>query len=923
MSIAPNSNRGISIVEGLENRRLMAATIEIADGVLNIQGDPAVANNIRVYLQPRTRNLVAIAGAVRKTVPVAEVKSIKVSGGIGNDRIMLGNQLRIPATLAGGEGADQLYGGAANDTLLGGPGNDRLVGRRGNDRIVGGGGKDTYVGGPGRNSYDRSQPDTNLGEIPVENPVPDPGTGPWLAAPYPASVVERPITLQHPNGGTFSLGRSVKLFKNADGTSVAGDGIQDDTTGIQRAIDSLPNSQGIPQGNAASGGTLFFPPGTYRITQPLVVPGGIILSGSGPLTVLHYVGNTGAAVEFIEDPVFGVDFCSGAGARDMTVKSDYTGGFAVRSSERLHVTLMRFTDLVIDTPGWGFNFLAGDSITQNSFFDNILFRNLGTGAIYIRGNANKLNGIRVEGPVRPGFRAEPGIVVVQGSGTSLTNSTIGGSAAEAAVGFYISGVSDGVGGGTVSLQNNTVDVAGVTGASGKAAFVLDQVAGASVDDFGGRTARFVKSAGVRVSRQWVDGTAADLARYLDTDTESRVIVDRVYGSLGAGTGNAARAGVFVSVWQQAAAADYLAARGNTTSAVPASPAQPRNATAIGVNAKEFTGDDGVSVRGDGLHDDTSGIQKAINLFLANRDTPGAPQSGAVYLPTGVYRITAPLELPSGVVLIGDGSGSVIRYTGAGGPAVRFSDPSGTVSGAGIENLSIGAEDGSAIGDVAGVPVVGARMINLALNVTGWGIDLRDLRQSTISNIHQKKLRLGALRVDGRNNLVHAINTEFGVRSGFNADPAIVVVKGDGNTVTGSVIEGVPSGSATAFYASGAGLTFANNWAEITHGDPLRAKGDVAFIFENVRDGRIQELYLLNSKHRAKFINSQVTIGAFNTLAESKPINELVLSDATSVITLEFTITRHGIGTMPTGGLQVDHELVLLPGGNVYAYGTWA
>lgn len=917
MSSAPNSNRGTSIIEGLEHRRLMAATIEFADGVLNIQGDPNVANNIRVYTQPRTGNLVAIAGAVRKTVPLASVKSINATGGDGNDRIMLGDQLRIRATLSGGAGADQLYGGAANDTLLGGPGNDKLVGRRGNDRIVGGGGQDTYVGGPGRNSYDRSQPDTNLGEIPVENPVPEPGTGPWLAAPYPASVVERPITLQHPNGGTFSLGRNVKLFKNADGSSVSGDGVRDDTTGIQRAIDSLPNSQGIPQGNVASGGTLYFPPGTYRITQPLAVPGGVILSGSGPLTVLHYVGTTGAAVEFIEDPVFGVKYVSGAGARDMTIRSDQTAGFMVRSATKLYVTLMRFRDLVFDTAGWGIDFRGSD--TQNSFFENLLFRNLGTGAIYIHGNANKLNAIQVEGPVRTGFRAEPGIVVALGAGTSISNSVIRGAAADAAVGFYVNG---GLGGGIQLFRNNSVEAPGVAGPGGRARFVFENIEALTIDDFDGKKAKFIEGGAVRISRQWVDGNAYDLANYLETDSRTRILVDNVYSLQGADAINGQRAGVRFANWHRGTTADYVAAGGGAIATLPPSPAGARNATAIGVNVKEFVGDDGVSVRGDGLHDDTSGIQKAINLFLANRDAPGAPQSGAVYLPTGVYRITAPLSLPSGVVLIGDGSGTVIRYTGTGGPAIRFSDPSGTVNGAGIENLSIGAEEGSAIGDVAGVPVIGARMVNLALNVSGWGIDLRDLRESTISNIHQKQMRLGSVRVDGRNNLVHAINTEFGVRSGFNADPALVVVKGDGNTVTGSVIEGVPSGTAQAFYLSGTGLVFENNWAEITHLGPLDAKDGIAFTFENVSNARVNELYLLNSKHRARFINSQVTITLFDTLAESFPMKDYVLMDATSSLKLEFAVSRYGVGTVPGRNVQVDQELVLIPGGDVLNFGTW-
>ena len=898
----------------------MAATIDFAQGVLSVQGDGVQPNNVRVFTQLRAGNLVAMAGNVRRQVPLADVVSINIIGGSGNDRIVLAEGLKVPAVIEGGAGNDALYGGAGNDTLYGGTGNDRLVGRRGNDRLVGGGGADLYYGGPGRNSYDRSQPQP----APVpQDPVPDPGTGPVLQAPYPDSVVERPIALQHPYGGQFSLGRNVKLFRNADGSLVAGDGVQDDTTGIQRAIDSLPNSTGVPQGGVASGGTIFLPPGTYRITRPLQVPGGVIVSGSGPGTVLHYVGRSGAAVEFVEDPELPVDFCAGAGATNMTVRADHAGGFAVRSAERLHLQLMRFRDLVIDTAGWGINLLAGDSSTQNCFFDNVLFRNVGQGALFIRGNANKLNAIRVEGELRPGYNPTPGVVVVQGAGTSISNSLVSGAIADAAVPFYVSGVSDGVGGGLVKFRNNRVDAPGVSGPNGLPRFVFDQLGGGSlVDDLGQRKAKFVNCRGLRIARQWVDGSAADLGRYLEADADTRVLVDQVYSPQQAGAGNDPRGRVRVTRWHVGTLADYQADRGNVDAELPPSPALPPARLAVGVNVREFVCDDGVSVRGDGVHDDTTGIQAAINLFLANRENPTAPRSGAVYLPTGTYRITAPLTLPSGVMLVGDGSGTAIMYTGSGGVAVRFDDPTGTVTNAGVENLGIGADNAGGIGAAAGVTVSNSRISDVVLNVSGWGIDLRDLRDSSVSNVHQKQLGAGAVRIDATRSRIHAVNTEFGVRAGFNADPAIVVVRGNYNSITGCVIEGVPGGSAHAYYASGTGLTFGNNWAEMTNNVTLEAKGRIAFIFQNVRDARIEELYLLNSQHRAQFINSQVTIAVLDTLAETHPLKDYIVMDAASSLRLELGVTWWGLGAAATGFVQTLQELVLLPGGNVYQYGTW-
>lgn len=911
----------------------MSAIVEVVDGVLNIRGDSDVRNQIRVSARPKAGNLVIIAGAVRRVMPLAGVLAIQVTGGNAADRVLLSKNLPVAATLDGGAGDDQLFGGAFNDTILGGPGNDRLVGRRGDDRLVSGGGQDVFLGGPGANVYDRSDPliaaAPITAPIPAAEPAPDPGSQPapapppapdpapapifqpppLIQPPYPTSVIERPTTLQRFDGSAFTLGRDVRAYRNTDGALVTGDGVHDDTTGIQRAIDSLPKSQGIPQGTIAVGGTVFFPPGTYRITQSLRVPGGVILAGAGPGSVLQYDGDKGAAVEFINQ---GVDFNSGGGATDLTVRADRAGGFGVRAAKRLHLTQLRFVNIVLDTAGWGINFLAADSGTQNCFFDNVLFRSVGAGGINIRGNANKLNAIRTEGAVRPNFKAKGGVVVVDGAGTSITRSALAGLPADA-VGFYLRG-SDGIG--PAWFTGNTVapaDAAAPAAGDGPG-FVFENLEGMYVDDLGGRRARFTNTRGVRIARQWAPNGASSIPQLLDADSKSRILINDVYGPQETAGVNTDQ-GVFRVLRSRiGTAADYLTARGDPAAALPPSPALTRNAVAIGLNVKEFAGDDGINVRGDGIHDDSPGIQKAINLFLANRADPAAPQSGAVYLPTGIYRITTPLMLPSGVVLIGDGSGTAIRYTGQGGVAVRFSDPSGTVAGAGLENLSISADAGGGVGDVRGVPVVAARMKDLVFNTASWGIDLRDLRDSRIDNIHQKLLGAGSVRIDGPRNLVHAVNTEFGVRRGFNADPALVVVRGDFNTITGSVIEGVPSNSATAMYVSGSGVTFGNNWMEITSNGPLAAKDGIAVVFENLRDARIHDIFLLNSKHRAKFVNSQAKFTIVDTNAEALPLEKLFLTDAASRLTIELAISRHGLGDA-NPAIEITEQLVLVPRGD--------
>jgi Ca2+-binding RTX toxin-like protein len=77
------------------------------------------------------------------------IAGFEVNTGAGNDSVVMGRLVPVPATIRGGEGDDVLVGGAAADKLIGGPGNDELNGRGGNDVLIGGSGDDTLIGGPG------------------------------------------------------------------------------------------------------------------------------------------------------------------------------------------------------------------------------------------------------------------------------------------------------------------------------------------------------------------------------------------------------------------------------------------------------------------------------------------------------------------------------------------------------------------------------------------------------------------------------------------------------------------------------------------------------------------------------------------------------------------------------------------------------
>lgn len=69
---------------------------------------------------------------------------------------------------------------------------------------------------------------------------------------------------------------SVKNFKCVDGLPVQGDGIHDDTTGIQAAIDSI------------STGEIDFPIGKYRLTNTITVKAGVTLKGGSFVPEIGY-----------------------------------------------------------------------------------------------------------------------------------------------------------------------------------------------------------------------------------------------------------------------------------------------------------------------------------------------------------------------------------------------------------------------------------------------------------------------------------------------------------------------------------------------------------------------------------------------------------------------------------------------------------
>src|SRR5205823_170387 len=137
-----------------ENRSLLSASLDSATGVLTITGTDN-NDHIVVFHNSKTQLAVGEVTVTPSATPggtptvshhvtkfnAADVKSIVVNAGKGNDVVDVGGSIRhrlsIPSTIDGGDGNDYLAGGNGNDVITGDAGKDMLIGRGGDDHLDG------------------------------------------------------------------------------------------------------------------------------------------------------------------------------------------------------------------------------------------------------------------------------------------------------------------------------------------------------------------------------------------------------------------------------------------------------------------------------------------------------------------------------------------------------------------------------------------------------------------------------------------------------------------------------------------------------------------------------------------------------------------------------------------------------------------
>lgn len=128
--------------------------------------------------------------------------------------------------------------------------------------------------------------------------------------------------------------------------------------------------------------------------------------------------------------------------------------------------------------------------------------------------------------------------------------------------------------------------------------------------------------------------------------------------------------------------------------------------------------------GDGIHDDTAPIQKAIDeAFKTNKN---------VILPEGTFKITSPLKLYDGVVLTGNGgSKTVIKAINEGNltAAIKFEVGSGSkfeyAQGQKVKDLSITCENGVEFGIYSETPCPYTVIDNISIDFAKNGIYLKN------------------------------------------------------------------------------------------------------------------------------------------------------------------------------------------------------
>lgn len=183
-------------------------------------------------------------------------------------------------------------------------------------------------------------------------------------------------------GQFFDRGGAVYNVMHPD-FGARGDGVTDDTAAIQAVLDEQE-------------GTVYLPPGTYRLTTGLRLRNRRQLRGAGDASVLLWDGGSGSALEVYADAA-GVNALANVGLQDFRIDlndtEDAIGIEWIYASVQSYIKNVSIADLGANSTG------VRISKTWYADFDTISVRNdpssviSGTTGFLIDGGVNQVNGV--------------------------------------------------------------------------------------------------------------------------------------------------------------------------------------------------------------------------------------------------------------------------------------------------------------------------------------------------------------------------------------------------------------------------------------------------------------------------------------------------------------------------------------------------
>src|SRR4051794_4103953 len=129
------------MIEPLESRRFLSATLDPATGVLTVNG---TNHGDKINVSSSGKNLRVGVNQTVNTFTAAQVKSLHINGGDASDKITV--TAKVATVIHGDNGKDVIIAGPGTDVMFGDAGDDTFIPdntKTGDDSISGGAGFDT------------------------------------------------------------------------------------------------------------------------------------------------------------------------------------------------------------------------------------------------------------------------------------------------------------------------------------------------------------------------------------------------------------------------------------------------------------------------------------------------------------------------------------------------------------------------------------------------------------------------------------------------------------------------------------------------------------------------------------------------------------------------------------------------------------